>query len=298
MLKISDLRNNPDWIDYSSLSMFTSCPRKYYWRIVRAVTSSVESAALINGEAYHEAKATYLKLKSTAGHEAAKEAGLKALIPIMKRIPADANAKHSVQVAIATMNSYFEHWRDEIYEVIAVEIEGAVDLKNFMYAFRIDAIKRHPAFGLLVEETKSTSIVGDRWAMRGKPNLQIDGYVSSYFIGTGEMPQGAILDIIPVSAKVDKKPLRFITMREEKDVEDWLDTVQEWWFLVKRCKERNYFPMNTEECTPLVGFSCGFNTLCQLYPHPHKIENLSIPEEYKIEKWAPFDELKEVKNVG
>ena len=47
---------------------------------------------------------------------------------------------------------------------------------------------------------------------------------------------------------------------------------------------------------PLVGFSCGYGSLCKLYPDPHDMENMNLPESYKREEWTPYDELLSITN--
>jgi len=189
------------------------------------------------------------------------------------------------------MNKYFDLWEDEQYKTLQVEIKFVVDLINFVFVGVIDAYKEHPTFGRLIEETKTTSIVGNRWELRGKPNLQIDSYVSAMYITTGEMPAGGILDIIPVTEKMDKKPMRFLTFRTVEDVDSWTDNVQEWWITLSRYRDSGIYPQNTENCVPLVGYSCEYNQLCTLYPKPHKTKELDIPAEYKINEKPAFLEI-------
>mgnify|MGYP001203865964 FL=1 len=296
MITLKNIPINKEWIDYSSLAMFWKCPRAYYWRIVKELTTTGEKAALINGTAYHEAKATFYHAKLVGKpFDECVDLALKSMIPIMAEIKSE-DKKRNITVALSTMNSYFDYWRNEPYEIVAAEIPFAVDLINFLYVGKIDAFKKHEAFGNLVQETKTTSIVGDRWAERGNPNAQVDGYVAGYYISTGVMPDGAILDIIPVTEKCDKKPFRFITTRTLSDVEDWMSNIQEWWFTLQRYKETGIFPMNTESCVPLLGFKCDYTILCSMYKHPYKIDHLEIPAEYKVEPWAPYEGLeKEVK---
>lgn len=293
---IKNIPNNKPWIDYSSLSILMSCPRKYYWRVVREITSTEEKLSLINGQAYHECKAVYYKsLQKGNTWDVAVEDGIKALIPIMKTIKTE-DKKRNLTVAVSTMLNYFQFWREEEYETLDVEVRFAVDIVNFILVGRIDRLVKHRAFGKLVEETKTTSIVGDRWSMRTKPNLQLDGYITGVYLSTGERPAGGVLDIIPVTEKLDKKPMRYITVRTESDVEDYIANIQEWWFTLMRYRDTGIYPQNTDQCYPLVGFTCEYATLCNLISHPHKIKELAIPAEYKVEPWMPFSELSNLKD--
>lgn len=283
-----------DWLDFSLLSMFAKCPKSYYFRALKGITQADESVALLNGKAYHEAKATfYTSLKAGAKHEEAKALAITALIKGMALIK-NPDAKRNITNAIEIFNLYCEYWKNDPNETIDVEIGFAIDLIDFLYIGKIDRLCKS-IFGLLVEETKTTQIIGNRWQLRGKPNLQIDGYVSAAYIQTGTMPYGATLDVIPITDKPGKKgtePFRILTTRTEQDVESWLSNIQAWWKHISYCKSMNFFPANTEACIPLLGFTCGYNLLCSKYPNPFKLDTIELPGEYKVEFWSPLDELK------
>jgi len=295
MQNIKDLNIDKPWIDFSSLSMLMKCPRQYYWKIIREITSSGEQAPLINGEAYHECKATYLRMKKAGQgtHEERKDAALESMIPIMSQITGE-DPKRNLTVAFSTMNNYLDFWKDEPYEILEVEVKFAVDMISFIFVGRIDAIKMHPSFGKLVEETKTTSIVGKKWEYRVKPNLQIDGYYSAMYILTGEAYGGGILDVIPVDEKLKAQPMRFITPRNIEDVKDWTNNIQEWWMTLDRYKKSGIFPQNTEACYPILGYNCEYTTLCSMYPHPYDVQEIELPGEYCISSWAPFEDLKKI----
>ena len=290
-LNLSSTIGDKPWLDFSSLSMFMRCPRSYFWRSRMNLTSG-SSNALINGKAYHEGISTYHEAKFKGiSHEEAKVVALKVVEPIMAEIR-DDDPVRNITVAHETLWSYFDRWRDEPYSTIETEIGFAVDLIHFVFVGKIDRYVGSP-MGKMIMETKTTSIVGDRWFQRGKPNLQIDGYVSAIFINTGEMPYGGVLDVIPLHKDSSKRrdAFRIITTRVESDVDHWMRNIQEWWLTLKRYDEDGIWPMNTEMCVPLLGWSCPYSTLCDMYPDLNH-SGMDIPEEYRREEWHPFEELK------
>jgi len=258
------------WLDYSTLSMLQRCPRSYFWRMIQGVTTAVDGVALINGKPYHEAKAVYLQ-KTVDGfsHEDAKKEALLALIPIMQEITQD-DPKRNLTVAAKTMDFYLDFWKDDAYSPIDVEVGFVVDLINFFYVGRIDSFESSP-FGDVVMETKTTTIVGERWQFRGEPNFQIDGYVAGRYITTGKMPYGGVLDVIPIHDKKLINPFRILAPRSEQNIEHWMEEVQEWFITLQRYKESKMFPRHTEMCIPLVGYSCNYRLLCKMFPTPHKV---------------------------
>ena len=151
----------------------------------------------------------------------------------------------------------------------------------------------------MVNETKTSQIIGKRWQFRGKPNLQIDGYISAAYLLTGEMPHGGILDVIPIKKEPLKKenaPFRIITTRTKDDVSRWVENVSVWYRHKVDYESQGFFPMNTDACVPLVGFSCDYPSLCKLYPDPHDIDDIELPDAYKREEWAPYEELMSITN--
>jgi len=269
----------------------------YFWQSIQKVDTTGEKPALVNGEAYHECKAGYLKMiLNGTDHDTAVAAALTLLEPIMARIT-EPDDKRNITIATQTMYNYFQTHREEVFEVMEVEIPFAIDLNEFLFVGKIDAIKNWPGYGIMIEETKSTSIIGTRWQMRGKPNMQIDGYVAAAFISLGKMPYGALLDVIPVTKDPNKgtnQAFRVITIRNEKDIDLWVQNVRYWWQTKMEYEAKNFFPQNTENCVPLIGFGCPFTTLCEMYPDPHNMDEIKLPAAYEINEWAPFEELKKI----
>lgn len=276
------------WIDYSALSLFQRCPRSYYWRMIQHVTPDPEGAALTNGTAYHTAKAVYLQCKMDgADHTEAMATALEAMTPIMLSIK-NPDKYRNISVAHRTLTNYFNHWKDSHYVPKAVEIGFAIDLINFFFVGRSDSFEKI-TFGDVVVETKTTTIVGERWQFRGDPNLQIDGYVAARYITTGEMPFGAVLDVIPIHDSKLLDPFRILAPRTVKDIEIWMEDLQHWWNLIQQCKASGIFPKHTEMCIPLVGFSCNYRLLCKKFKSPHHMEEIKLPGDFKLEPWVPFD---------
>ena len=129
--------SNKPWLDYSSLTLLQRCPRSYYWRKKRNLTGG-GTAALINGKAYHEARATYRQsIHDGLDHESAKKKALVAATPIMLEIKED-DPKRNLTVALEVLNSYFDYWKGDSYETIWTEVGFAFDLVNFVVVGKID----------------------------------------------------------------------------------------------------------------------------------------------------------------
>lgn len=275
-------------ISYSSLSTFLRCPRAYYWNKEQNIILSKPNNALINGLAYHNAKAVYhqARLKGVE-HELASKESLDILAKeMLDKIVESDDLKYSAPVAVDTMKVYFDMWKDETWLTQDIEVHFGIDFKEFVFVGKIDRLVKSPFTNeLAVEETKTTSIVGERWGKRLKPNLQIDGYIAALVIILGIEVGQAILDVIPLHAdnKKRKLPFRYITYRSASDIDEWVNDTVESWDLIQHCKSKGQWPRNTESCCPLVGFECNYTTLCGLYPSIKDVKSIQLPAEYKVE---------------
>ena len=286
------LSETDHWLDFSTLSLFMRCPRQYFWR-VRKFIDKADTPALQFGTAIHAALALWHKNKDDreALHEFMKEV---ASITI-------EDPKRNATVGIEVLQEYFDRWRIESYTTLDTEIGFAIDVAsldiltnkpiNFIFIGKIDRYIDGP-MGKMVFETKTTTIAGDRWMLRGKPNLQIDGYVAAIYALTGDMPAGGVLDVIHIHDQASKRKSigRIITMRDKTDVEKWSRNISHWFSQIKICDDLEFYPMNTECCVPLMGFSCGYLELCNMYPQPPK-DDILLPDSFAIKKWHPYESV-------
>lgn len=296
-IKIGTFDNTRDWIDFSSLDLLMKCPRWYYWRAVCNITTAGTAAALVNGAAYHNAWAAFeIAKKEGKSYDECVFAGLRAMMTTKDFVGLKDDPIRNVTVATDTLQHYWKRWQMEPYKTVDVEIGFAVDIGELIYIGKIDRVCDSP-FGRVIMEHKTTTVLGDRWNERGRPNAQVDGYYSSYTILTGEKLYGGVLDVCPIPAHKQLKnsvklqdPFRIIAMRGNEDIDAWIVNTNEWWRTLLRYRESNTWPMNTERCHPMMGYSCPYTTLCKQFPNPHKVPaSFDIPNEYKIEKWAPFE---------
>jgi len=309
------------WIDFSSLQNFMQCPRWYYWRSRRNLSTG-PSAALIAGKAVHEAIAKYHECKMADLDEAtSRRTALDELPPIMAELT-DDDPKRNMSVLIERLINYFNYWERSTDVTMEVEVGFAVDLAQGyicikcaweggaapsgkicptcggqvepdgpIYVGKIDRVVR-TEFGILINETKTTTIVGNRWHLRTKPNMQIDGYVNAYTKLSDTKVAGGRLDGIPLHDKPTSKhdPFRFITMRSPEELEAWEANARMWYKLLRTCRTADNWPMNTERCFPLTGYSCPYPTLCEMYPAVPK-GDIEIPSEFQVDVWVPWDGL-------
>jgi hypothetical protein len=131
--------------------------------------------------------------------------------------------------AEALMEGYDVRWRDQPYEILAVEAEFIVDLRNpatgkasrtWRLSGKIDAVVRDLRTGLIYiveHKTSSENITSGSEYWR---RLRIDGQVSIYFEGgraLGYDVAGCIYDVL---GKPGQKPLKANKQREADETPD------------------------------------------------------------------------------
>lgn len=289
------------WIDFSSLSILMRCPRWYYWRVKRNLTTAGGNSALINGKAYHESRATYRQgIIDGKSHIQCKKEALESIYPIMAEIVEDDPVRN-ISVALDTLDNYFDRWEGDSYKPLLVEIGFAFLLpeSDYIVVGKIDEFAQTP-FGDAIIEFKTTTIVGERWHSRASQNLQIDIYVTGIYLNTGTLPFGGVIDVVPLHKDKSKRkpPFRIgPSPRSEEDIDLCISDITAWCKTLTRYEEERFFPRITETCVPLIGFKCPYLLLCNLNKNPYK-GDIQVPAEYKEESWAPFEALNIIKEGG
>lgn len=277
-----------EWLDYSTLKTFMHCPRAYYWQSLKHIKT--EGAALLFGSAVHASLASWFERMD-------RNAAFEAFSEIAKLITQE-DPKRNLTTGLDILDHYMTYWEGEQYVTTKTDVPFAIELNTisdrpFLYVGKIDRMITSPILGGGIMEHKTSSIAGDRWMSRVEPNLQMEGYAAAASIVSGE-PTFGVLDIIHVHEKRTARKFQRV-IKTKQNIEDWAMNVSWWMEQIRFFNGVNFHPKATEHCVPLIGYSCSFHTLCNLYPNPYEVTELTIPGEYKIEQWHPFDALKEKK---
>lgn len=284
------MEKDKNWLDFSTLVLFMKCPMKYFWRIEKGISSG-NASPLVFGAAIHDAVASWSIDKD---EEKALHAFKEGMTSMTQEDP-----KRNLTSGMMILRRYFHTWKDEMYETITAEIGFAIDMTSpvgdFVFIGKIDRYA-NSMLGKCILETKTTTIFGDRWLMRGKPNLQIDGYMAGIETITGELPDFAVLDIIHVheKEKLLKNPQRVLTYRKQEDIQEWSENIAHWWEKVYRSREKNFWVRNTEECVPIMGYTCNYYDLCSIYSSSLVFEprnELIYPEGFTFQEWHPYETI-------
>jgi len=205
-------------LDYTTLSDFLTCRKKYYWRHQRQLAPIEKPAAPTFGHACHTAWAVYYRGGSV-------EDALKAFEDEYKDFEVPEGDKRTMELGLKVLKDYFKRYAHNPFKVIDVEVSHKVEISDALtYAARIDTIIDWGG-RIYVMEHKTTSALGARFFDQFKLCHQVDGYVFACEDKYGKC-DGVLIDACLV-AKTKFNCLRDIVGRDEGHSERFREELQE-----------------------------------------------------------------------
>lgn len=292
--------------DNHSLECFRNCPQYYYWRIVKGLVKpgAVKTAADF-GSAIHLALEHYYKNGMTKeSKDEAVEKFVEAFTPAIN--PADD--KRTIVKGIEILKNYFLRYDEEVFNVVATEIGGAVELGDYLYSFRNDLlVEWNQPKGLYGMDHKTTSTLG---RMVVKPNNQLTGYIFALTEMYGEQVLGYIMNeigvykddsqydknapkvISPLTGKLvyQKKQretfIRSFTTRTKGEIEAWKMETLHLISQIKSCHQKGVWPKFTNFCSAFSS-KCQYLDLC-LSSSEAVVQQMVEMGMYEVEWWTPY----------
>lgn len=302
-------------IDNFALTMFQTCPHKYFRRMIQGWTPRRKSGALGFGGALHEGLAEWHR---------DGELGM-ALVAIDKGWP-DAMPVDDFRTkdkCLSTMMEYVKQYPTESFKTVVgpngplIEVPFTLDTGMYLpcrlswigtdkstpdcsgvsnesgvcvhCGKDCEPIEYGGIFDGLVEyggtvyvlEHKSTSMLGSTYFNQFKPNNQVTGYVWAAGQMSGRQVGGAIINAIGVYRVGKTKFERHITNRFPEEIVEWLENVRIVCNQIKEAELRQTFSRSTGACT-MYGL-CEFHSVCNLAREKERLKRLDM--DYHIDPW-------------
>jgi hypothetical protein len=281
-------------IDNYALETYRSCPKYFYWRILRGLVKPGGSKRAADfGAGIHKALEVYY---SKGMNEEAMAEGIVAFATEFEKVEnLEEDDKRTVQRGLNILGRYYERYKGEPFNVMATEIGGAFELDSWIYRTRIDmAVEWTAPKGIYIFDHKTTSDMG---RIIAKPSNQMSGYLynaSEIY----ENVLGLMVNVVGVY-KTDKSKdkntgkmvereifARIPTQRTPPELEDWKADVLHTLHQIEESIEKGRFPKHGPEyCTAYHG-KCHFLDLC--LSDPDTAERL-IEVAYSYEPWEPYE---------
>jgi len=193
-------------LDYTTISDFLTCRKRYYWRHRQNLVQKVVSTALTFGGTWHESMHALWTGKGDA--EAVFIRGY-------KDVEVAEGDKRTLERGVKVLADYTKRYEGKIFEVLESEVSHSKVTDGVTYCGRMDKIIRWEG-GIYVMEHKTTSQLGFTFFNQFALNHQIDGYIWLCKDKMGECA-GVLIDAVLI-AKTKFNAMRDVATRTEDDM--------------------------------------------------------------------------------
>lgn len=309
-------------INSSSLSILQECWRKSYYTLIRQLKSNVESPATLYGTAIHKAlEVFYSGAKEErvlppdfskeielmgAGASSLKETqslplrAVRAFLDTAAPLSAlPSSDKRSLATGAWTLEHYFRTYINDPYvilrdsegkpyveKILECEVYSEEKLRIILFG-TVDCILRNEENGtVLVTDHKTSSVVGEQFYARLKPNHQYTGYLLLAQRVLKLETHGFLVNCIqvkprPVTSRGQPPHFpRQVTTRSEEDITEFISTltyyVKQFLHLRSLGEHEENFPLSqVGACSSYNG--CQFLKVCGA---PHSLRENILEAEY------------------
>ena len=280
--------------DYSTLSCFQTCRKKFYYQHILHLKPKLKGVPLLFGGAIHEGLDEWY---TTNDVEKMVSAFLK---NYEDREGDDLRTRANGE---KMLRAYASKYATEYFKVLdKPEASFVYPIGNIMFGGRID-LPIEMNGDLWIMEHKTTTRLGGSYFNQYELDKQPTGYVLAAEEYFGRECKGCLMNVMEpwkdvkrVTAKT-KAPedhfLRKPISRNKKMKDRFKLNVQRIVRDIEWCKSENeYFEAEKKEVCTYYMRPCPFHALCQYGEDPRIIER-----DFIVEEWKPFQVEKELKNA-
>ena len=266
--------------DSTSIGLYKTCPKKYYYSIVLGHEPRTMAPPLAFGIALHSVMERFHKLlasgidKYTVLMESVKLAGL-----LGEKLPPGDTAR-TKETLIRSVVWYFDQfWEDKAVTIIQPNGKPVVEY-NFQLPFmdyhgqnviicgHIDRMVKWQG-QVYISDYKTTKYTLDnRFFSQFKPGTQIPLYLTACLLISetfADLPpaNGVIIDGIQLGVNFNRFARHVVEFSLE-EINEYIIDLQYWITQAMDACKANYFPQNTESCQKYSG--CHFQEICSKPP--------------------------------
>jgi hypothetical protein len=305
--------------DSTSLGEFKTCPRKYYYRIIRGLAPLDISAHLVFGLAYHAALEAFDRaLTKGSDYDAAVLIAARAALDAtwdndLDRPWVSEEKTKTRDTLLRTVIWYLDFFKDESMKTVvfsdnrpAVEISFRFDSglkakltgENYIFCGHLDKVVSFLGRKYIVDRKTSKSELNDSYVAHYTPDNQVSLYAIAGGIVLDQPVAGILIDAVQVQVNGSRFH-RFQVDRNKQQLEEWLNDAEFWLNQAEQCAKDDYWPMQDKACgnfervKPLSedsfgGYSggCPYREICSTCG---VTRDAVIRTGFKIEPWNPLD---------
>jgi CRISPR/Cas system-associated exonuclease Cas4 (RecB family) len=261
--------------DYSMLSTYMTCQRKFYFRHVKDLTTKTRATALEFGHSIHSALNQWFKTNSV-------EKMLSAFKQDWDACGGDTidDSKRTLDKANRILKGYVVKYQQEPFTVLENEKSFELPMAGGLtYIGRKDRLVDWQG-AIYVLEHKTSSQLGYSTFDKFKPNMQLDGYIYS---ARQDRPacHGCVVDVLLV-AKTKEDYARKIETRTDEEIALFPGLFNNIALDVQESITNDRWVPNFEACT-YYG-ACPYRTICMQSP---QLWDRICSTEYIVSHWDP-----------
>ena len=288
--------NKTDY-DFTSMSTFQTCRRKYDLRINKGYVGKVAQTAPDFGKAIHLALDSWYADKDVDKAVAVFNGAYTEDLEI--------DDKRTNALGEWIIRNYHTTYRDQAWELIESEIEFKLPLPNGNnFTGRVDKIIRWDGT-LWIVDHKTMSSLGQTYHYMTEPSLQFVGYawamkqrgydikgfiLDAILVAKGLMPSISTTTGAKVAANKNLTPLsRYDVYYKQEHFDEWLDTVTKIQRDIKIAEESDEWYPNFSSCINFI--ECPYRKVCK---EETGIRQRILDADYEVKHWSPLTaEVKE-----
>lgn len=305
--------------DSTSLGWFKTCPRLYYYNMVRGLRSKGTSVHLAFGIWYHKGLENYdLYISQGMSHEEALRAMVAYAMEATWFRPEDTEHKefqpsptgadelgqptytsgpwepdHNLKTRYNLVRSlvwYVEHFRDDNAKTVILSTgKPAVELSfklpvddDLILCGHLDRVVDFGGDMYVMDRKTASSTIGSYYFDGYSPDNQMSLYTFASRIILQSPVRGVIIDAAQIAVGFTRFERGF-SFRTEAQSEEWLDQTRAWVASAHFAAESNLYPMNDKACHQYGG--CAFRKVCSASP---QIRESLIKSDFIVKPWNPL----------
>lgn len=285
--------------DSTSITSFTTCPRKYYYSQLQGWTSELRSVHLIFGGHYASALEHFHKHRAAgATHDDALRLVVREVLENTWDTEAAApqewfHASKTRDTLVRSIVWYLEQFKNDPMQTVilsdgraAVEYSFSLDLSDdYLYCGHIDRLVTYgDGNDIYVQDQKTSGAqITPRYFEGFSPDYQMTGYTWAGQIIFNMPVKGVVVDAAYIAVGFTAFGRQAIS-RSDRQLEEFRVEVLDKIDLAKRAHESGYYPMNRTACGNYGG--CEFRRVCSAVPGIR--ENLLQGNFKKRDRWDPL----------
>ena len=269
-------------LDNSMISDYMNCPRSFFHRHCEFLKPLTPNLGAEFGTALHHARDAFFNGKSESDINKAF------LDHYLQFEGLDPTGTRTCVKGIQTISEYLEFYSSDLklYDILGVELSGAMDMGFFLYIGRMDLLCIHKESGKKIVDDLKTS--GRRGYLTLNPNYQITGYIAMVqeLEGNKDCETGRLDQVYYYKGNKPCVMVREETVKKPTHIKEWIRDTQWQASQIHNSCYCDHFPKNTNSCSRYG--RCPYLDLCCCDDE----ETLRSMKRnmFTIEKWEPFKE--------